>query len=470
MSYENQSTVPGVDCASPTSVNLERPEASEVPGGEGAGAPSLLLIDRAAGYLRARLQRASLILYKLSGNDLVRLPGKMRGNRAYAYAMKERLAGIQRTLDDMIEIDAENKRTNAAFITLTVKRDSEDWDKLAGEWKRASKDRSKFFQWARRTLGASSYVYSVESTAKGGFHVHAVLLFPELRQCFERDGVWRFLRLNAAIRAEWGRNVDVRGVHSDEVAAYVTKELHKMKTAERSLKSWEAKKQLDDWERKSILTFALAGRTGVRLFGTSRDIKVTEAPEEGVEEGLYAEFTQELEGEAGSLGAADAGIDRVRDEGGDAPQDGAGHGDHGPGLDVAEAGQDTGEVLSQGEALAASIPQENNSTVDHEVNADVWRPEVVFTRRQLKDILGYAPPPYAGLVDPSTHEYETILRLLRGRSWEDQPCRIIALANTALASTQAESSSTDAPSSARSSSSETPAAPSSLETSQLEIW
>lgn len=386
-------TSPGHFLSAPSSPGPTGPGPSRPEGPRQSYDP----IGDASRYLRARLQRASLILYRLDGLNLYRLPGKIRGNRAYAYAMRGRLEGIQRTLDGLVQVDQANTRTNAAFVTLTVRNQGGTLAELGADWRAASKDRSRFFQWARRTLGASSYVYSVESTAAGGYHVHAVLVFPELRECKrlyskkEAKWIWRFPRLNAQIRAEWGSNVDVRGVESDTVAGYLTKELHKMKASERALQAFDCGRELDPWERKSILTFTLGAIAGCRLFGTSRDIKFTDAPEEGVEEGLYDEIAAELGGDP------DVG-------------DTCGH--------LGDDPDGSGQNLLKPAEPAASIPKENNLTADPSdplaLASSQTRREALLTRLQLERLLGERPPPYTGLVDPESREYQIITEAILG--------------------------------------------------------
>jgi hypothetical protein len=317
-----------------------------------------LLIETSE-YLTGRLRRAQIWLYRVfeESGKVVRFPGKVRGNRAYAFSQRGRVDEIQAKLNQLIETgsrsDTQNElTTNAVFATLTVPNplDAPDTlERLAADFASANVLKSRFFKNLRRR-GLLHYVWSVEATARGGFHIHAVLIFDrQLRTWKDGEGRSRSDEARELVARYWPHNIDVQAMTNADVAGYVTKELRKVASAEDPLRRYSSGEEISAAERKRIITFALAHYSRARLLGTSRSLPALEEDPSSYEDG-----TDEEE----------------------------------PDLRLDEIGN--------------NAPEEPSQTL-------------LFTRRDLLELLGDLPPPFTGEVERGSAEHTAILQLARDR-------------------------------------------------------
>ena len=309
---------------------------------------SSLLIESSQ-FLRRKLQGAAIWLYRanLTQGTVTRFPGKVRGNAAYAHAMRERISGIQTALSE--KLIASEQSTNAAFVTMTSPNPLDQPDTLARlseDYKMLNKHRAKVFRNLRRR-GVKSYAYAVEATARGGFHIHAALIFDKQMYIWtDSTGVARWPNdIREMLRDMWGANVDVQAMTSAGAAGYITKELYKYGGAEYPLKRLLDGDDVSKNERQSIITYALAHYSGIRLLGTTRDIK---APE--IEDDEQLPDADELD------------EDRLDEQRNNLPS-------------------------QPGDLLVT----------------------MVFSAREIREILGHRPPPWTGTVDDGTAEHEKLL-------------------------------------------------------------
>lgn len=431
-------------------------EIPRVPGDAGVGPPP---IEAAYRVMRRKFEKYGVMVYKgtfLESMlvDLVRFPGRVKGNKAYAASFRSRINEIQKVLSEKIVIydplpEDEHMLANVAFITLTTKSPV-SWRSAKVDWLKWSKARERFFHNLRKKGGVKSYAYSVESNGTCGYHVHACIVFD---RCilFQRirgaDGVdrWRSDAIRDMVRFFWGdiktvkatlkipralskrritgRSrggdeeidikykeskpyglIDVQGAYSRDAIDYITKELYKVASCEDSLKRYESGEEIDDRDIKRIYAFAVSSVCGIRLFGTSRDIAVVREPEEGGAPTL-AEIAL-MEGD--SL---------------DVYEDGTGSLE-GKELEEMEKPQQQGAEIQgqEGVTLPALFTESTNSPNVDEIKEDIRYK--VITKKQLFDIFGYTPPPYVGTVDAESLEWHFVGRLL-----ENEQERCIMLSN-----------------------------------------
>lgn len=351
----------------------------------------------ASKYLRTKLRRFGQIRYCADGETLFRFPGRVRGNSAYAAAMRSRRDSIQTALSSRLDVErisARSLRSNLAFITLTTPSNATSFADMVVEWQSHKKKLSRWLVNMGRQ-GVQSYVYGVESNSSGGYHVHLALI---LNGQYEwewvqsktdpssgawRSDYWRGLAAWYWGKVEWAGPagsrervsrsygfVDVKGGATDALVGYVTKELFKYSGAEQALKADRAgTANLNDY--KKILTFALATAAHYRQFGTSRDIVI------------------------------------------DDPDDGN--------ADSSELVGDQGEILS-----TRLDSQSNNSSDENPPRT------IVLSRIQLARAMGYSStqarsllPWSAGQVDPETAEYRIIMKIILGHknvSFQEGQC------------------------------------------------
>lgn len=235
------------------------------------------LLEEAAEFLFRKFRNAPQYLYRIhpATKRVIQFPGKVRGNSAYRASRVERIKGIQSAVNASVKTEFAETKSNTAFVTLTVPNplfQPDTLNRLADDWSSANVYRDRFFKQIRRR-GVKSYVYSVEATGRGGFHIHALLIFDHMLRGFvHTDGSWRSDEARTLCQRYWPHLVDVKLVRDGEGSQYVTKELYKVGGAERPLKKWSKGEALTLSEEKTILTFALAHRANVRLLSTSRDI------------------------------------------------------------------------------------------------------------------------------------------------------------------------------------------------------
>lgn len=262
------------------------------------------LLEEAADFLTWKFRNAPQYLYRIHPETqrVIQFPGRVRGNSAYRASRVDRVKGIQSAVNERVKTDYENTSSNTVFVTLTVPNplwQPDTLNRLAADWKEANVYRERFFKQIRRQ-GVKSYVYSVEATGRGGFHIHTLLVFDRMLRGFvHSDGSWRSDEARTLCQRYWPHIVDTKLVRDGEGAQYVTKELYKVGAAERPLKKWAKGEALSSSEEKTVLTFALAHRANVRLLSTSRDITdgiPTEEDEENYDERLDKERNNTPEG------------------------------------------------------------------------------------------------------------------------------------------------------------------------------
>jgi hypothetical protein len=220
--------------------------------------------------------------------SMFKIPASVRGNNTYAYYQSARIVQIQDKLKSETKI--ENNTTNAMFITLTQRYDTNSIDGINKTWLK-TKPALRKFKAKLRKMGMINYAMTLEAHENGGCHAHMIAIFKKAIKMHATKGdKYRIndIEIIYKVKKAWAdalgydmdsAYVDVLACGSDSLVGYITKELKKTASCEKSIKNVEVNKDTPN-DRKKILAFYFAEKNKMRLLYVSKGICATEEPDE----------------------------------------------------------------------------------------------------------------------------------------------------------------------------------------------
>jgi hypothetical protein len=220
--------------------------------------------------------------------SMFKIPATVRGNETYAYYQNARIMQIQTKLKSEIKI--ENSTTNALFLTLTQRYDTNSAEMIDKTWTNTRPALRKF-KIKLRKMGMINYAMTLEAHENGGCHAHMIAIFDKtIKMHATRGDKYRVnnIELIYKVKKAWADAldydmdsafVDILACGNTGLAGYIVKELKKTASCEKAIRNTEVNKDTPS-DRKKILAFYFAGKNKMRLLYVSKGICATEEPDE----------------------------------------------------------------------------------------------------------------------------------------------------------------------------------------------
>jgi hypothetical protein len=221
--------------------------------------------------------------------SVFKIPASVRGNNTYAHYQNVRIMQIRDSLENKIVI--ENNTTNALFITLTQKYDTDSIESITQTWTRTRPALRKFKDRLRK-MGMINYIMTLEAHESGGCHAHMIAIFKKKMKIHAtKENKYRLndIEVIYKIKKAWADAldydmdsafVDIIACGNTGLVGYITKELKKTASCEKAMRNVEINKDTPS-DIKKILAFYFAGKNRMRLLYVSKGISATAEPEEG---------------------------------------------------------------------------------------------------------------------------------------------------------------------------------------------
>jgi hypothetical protein len=248
------------------------------------------LLKISTNFLKWKFRNAFHWIFGLREDKSVfKIPASVRGNDTYAYYQNARIMQIQDSLKSKIVI--ENNTTNALFITLTQKYDTQSIESIAQTWVKTRPALRKFKDRLRK-MGMINYTMTLEAHENGGCHAHMIAIFKKaIKMHATKEKKYRLndIGIMYKIKKAWADAldydmdsafVDVLACGNSNLVGYITKELKKTASCEKAIKNVEVNKDTPN-DRKKILAFYFAMKNKMRLIYVSKGLCATAEPEEG---------------------------------------------------------------------------------------------------------------------------------------------------------------------------------------------
>lgn len=232
--------------------------------------------------------RIGNIIFLGNGEYLDTKTGKYFHSKRRSQNKLENIASLKKSFRRLEEKVACNffGESNEMFITLTYRKNMQDYDKVGIDWKNFYNKQFKNFK-IKHGLGDSQFVCVKEIQARGAIHLHVLLKFPEIEKVDKNNFPYReFNKLWVHGRTDIEHINPQENQHITNIARYFTAYFRNLELNDLEALMLDPKFVATDAQKKKYEKY---GRlklfpSNKKIFSTSRNLKEPEIIDATVEE------------------------------------------------------------------------------------------------------------------------------------------------------------------------------------------